>query len=280
MAQVGYRAVEIPTQRVQGPGGAPHYHLRPDWPEERIAAAQEHLHRLGLAVSCISPSTDFLRPHTGSLETEIAAVCQNVELAVRLGAPLVRPFATGRLPEGMDRGQAIAQMADALARCGDYAAARGVRIAVENHGEWPGLAQNFLDLLAAVRSEAVGITLHYPRETAAELLAAAPDKVWHLHLSDRRAAEAERQRQTAALRAQGLTLEQIAARLGLASVEELRPRPVPLGEGDADVRGVVRTLRRAGYAGWYNHEGPPEEDPEPTERRSIAHLIKFLTEPL
>lgn len=275
IARVGYRGVELLTERLRTRDGGTHEHLRPDWPEERLSEVEAHLHRLGLQVTCVSPGTDFLKPRRGSVQGEVEEVCKNVDLAVRLGAPLVRPFATHDLPEGMGRQEAIDAMTQPLREAGDYAARRGMRIAIENHGIWPGVAQNLADLLAAIGSDAVGLTVHYPRPTAEELLRLVPHKIWHLHLSDRKSdglnrADVER------LRREGLTTEQIAARLGVA-VEALRPRPLALGEGDADLLGVVRTLRRHGYGGWYNHEGGPEENPEPTELRSIAYLRQQLS---
>ena len=91
------------------------YHLRPEWPEERIAAAEEMLGRLRLQAVCLSPSTDFLEPRHGSVQADVDEVCRHVDLAaVRLGAPLVRPFAANTLPEGMDAETAVGHIAEAL----------------------------------------------------------------------------------------------------------------------------------------------------------------------
>jgi sugar phosphate isomerase/epimerase len=186
IARVGYTGVEILTHgvgRPDGQGGRQmNYHLRPEWPEERIAAAEELLGRLRLQAVCLSPSTDFLEPRHGSVQADVDEVCRHVDLAVRLGALLVRPFAANTLPEGMDAETAVGRIAEALRTCGDYAASRGVRLAVENHGRFPGESRNMVAILRAADHPAVGLCLHIPRPTAEELIDAAPDKIWHMHL--------------------------------------------------------------------------------------------------
>ena len=276
IARVGYRGVEILTQPLRRPDGhggqQPHAHLRPDWPDGRIAAVQEQLGRLRLQPVCLSPSTDFLQPHYGSVQAEIDEVCRTVDLAVRLGAPLVRPFATDAVPEGMDRAAAIGAIGEALRACGRYAEARGARIAVENHGVFPGVAQNMADILRAAGSPAVGLCLHIPRDTAEQLVDLVPDKIWHMHLSDQRPAI---WRDVQHLRRQGLSDTEIAARLDVRPTD-LPPEGIALGEGGADLPAIVAAIRRTGYAGWWNHEGSPEADPEPTEQRSFAYLTSLL----
>jgi sugar phosphate isomerase/epimerase len=97
IARVGYKGVEILTHgvgRPDGQGGRQMiYHLRPEWPEDRIAAVEDQLGRLNLTPVCVSPASDFLEPRHGSVQADVDEVCRHVDLAARLGAPLVRPFA-------------------------------------------------------------------------------------------------------------------------------------------------------------------------------------------
>ena len=276
--RVGYSGVEILTHgvgRPDGQGGRQmNYHLRPDWPDERIDAVQEQLGELDLVPTCLSPSSDFITPAHGSVQADIDEVCRHVDLAVRLGAPLVRPFAANRLPEGMGRDAAIKQISDALRECGRYAEGRGVRIAVENHGEFPGDSQNMIDILTVTGHPAIGLTLHIPRNNADQLIQEGPDKIWHMHLGSPQSRHGREIRQ---LRSQGLGREQIAAQLGIA-VEEVPEGSLALGEGETDYIAIIRAVQATGYSGWWNHEGGPEPNPEPTEERSVAFLKEALLE--
>ncbi|MGH2354603.1 MAG: sugar phosphate isomerase/epimerase family protein [Chloroflexota bacterium] len=276
IARVGYQGVEILTHGVGRPDGqggrVMNYHLRPEWSEARIAAAEDQLGRLNLQPVCVSPSSDFLEPRHGSVQGDIDEVCRHVDLAARLGAPLVRPFAASNLPDGMDRETAIGIIAEALRECGRYAASKRVRLAVENHGQFPGVAENMAGILAATDHPAVGLTLHIPRPTAEELIDQVPDKIWHMHLG---AGQPPHWREIRQLRSEGLSREAIAARLGI-DVQAVPEGGLALGEGGADLAGIVRAVRATGYSGWWNHEGGPESNPEPTEERSYAYLQQVL----
>ncbi|HEX2325405.1 MAG TPA: sugar phosphate isomerase/epimerase family protein [Chloroflexota bacterium] len=278
IARVGYTGVEILTHgvgRPDGQGGRQmNYHLRPEWPEERIAAAEELLGRLRLQAVCLSPSTDFLEPRHGSVQADVDEVCRHVDLAVRLGAPLVRPFAANTLPEGMDAETAVGHIAEALRSCGRHAASQGVRLAVENHGRFPGESRNMVAILRAADHPAVGLCLHIPRPTAEELIDAVPDKIWHMHLG---AGQPPHWQEIRALRAEGLTRQEIAARLGVA-VAAVPEGSLALGEGGADLGAIVQAVRATGYSGWWNHEGGPEPNPEPVEQRSFTYLRRLLLE--
>lgn len=276
IARVGYTGVEILTHGVRRPDGQGgqhmNYHLRPEWTDDRIAAAQEQLGKLNLFPNCVSPSSDFITPAHGSVQADIDEVCRHVDLAVRLGAPLVRPFAANRLPEGMDRDTAIGQISGALRTCGRYATSKGVRLAVENHGEFPGVSENMIAILKATNEPAVGITLHIPRNNADQLIEEVPDKIWHMHLGS---PETRHGREIRQLRSQGLSHEQIAQKLGIA-LHEVPEGSLALGEGDTDYLAIIRAVQATGYSGWWNHEGAPEPNPEPTEQRSVAFLKKVL----
>jgi sugar phosphate isomerase/epimerase len=276
IARAGFRGVELLVQPLLRPGSGGrserHHHLRPEWPDSQLEEVRDHLRRLELAPVCISNSTDFLSPRSGSVEGDVDEVRRAVDLAVRFGAPLVRPFATHALPPGIERRDAIRTVGRALHECGRYAEAQGVRLAVENHGPFPSEAPNMVAILRAADSPAVGLCLHIPRDTAEQLIDDVPDLIWHLHLTDNRPPLWREARQ---LRLRGVPPAEIAARLGVP-VAQLPAESVALGEGGADLPAIVRRIKATGYAGWWNHEGPPEPNPEPTEVRSLAYLERVL----
>jgi sugar phosphate isomerase/epimerase len=283
IARCGYEGVEILTERRYGPRKehAPNgrwvpVHLRPDWPAERIRRVQDQLGRLGLQVVCLAPLVDFLHPHYGSVEAEIEEIHKQVDLAVTLGSPLVRPYAAHAVPDGIGRDEALARLGEALRACGDYAAPRGVRLVVENHGQFSSQPETLAAIIAATDHPAVGICLHIPRGDgsldAGRLMDLAPERIWHVHLSDGRT---KQWLDATRYRNQGLPLNEIAARLGM-SPDQVPPEGQAIGDGTADMAGVIRALQRIGYSGWWNHEGPMEEDPEDSERRSLTFLKRIL----
>jgi sugar phosphate isomerase/epimerase len=276
IARVGYTGVEILTHGVRRPDGKGgqemNYHLRPEWPDERINAVKQQLDKLDLTPNCVSPSSDFITPAHGSVQADIDEVCRHVDLAVKIGAPLVRPFAANRLPEGMTSDAAIKQISDALRTCGQYAQSKGVRIAVENHGEFPGVSEHMIAILKATDHPAIGLTLHIPRNNAEQLVEEVPDKIWHMHLGSPQTKHGREIRQ---LRSQGKSREEIASQLGI-KVEEVPEGSLALGEGDTDYLAIVRAVQATGYTGWWNHEGGPEPNPEPTEQRSVSFLRRVL----
>jgi inosose dehydratase len=99
-----------------------------------------------------------------------------------------------------------------------------------------------------------------------ELARASAARVAHVHLKDVDAALAARVRRA------DLTYTE-AVRAGLYR---------PLGAGDVDVTGIVRSLEGAGYAGWYVMEQDTVLDAEPPEgagpRADVAAGVAFLRE--
>ena len=97
------------------------------------------------------------------------------------------------------------------------------------------------------------------------LTAAHAERVVHVHLKDVDAAGAARVRA-------GETSFGAAVRAGMFR---------PLGEGDVDIAGMVRTLEAAGYDGWYVLEqdvmlGGPEDEVAPYA--DVRTSLDFLTE--
>ena len=93
---------------------------------------------LGLEVASYTVGADFLNGSGGDARAEIDKVKRHIDIAALLGAGVVRHDATTGRPAG-SRGflsfdKALPQLADACREITEYAAGKGIRTMVENHG--------------------------------------------------------------------------------------------------------------------------------------------------
>lgn len=107
--------------------------------EERYAARLgEEARRQGMEVTNFTFGADFLTGSGGDTQAEIERVRKRIDLAVLLGASGVRHDATVGFPEGTRgyRGfdDVLPVLSAACREVTEYAAGKGVRTMVENHG--------------------------------------------------------------------------------------------------------------------------------------------------
>ena len=107
---------------------------------EQARAANEYVHALshrcfanGLTVSGTAIGNDFAVPPGGERDAQIFHCQYWTDVAAALGAPVIRIFA-GKVPKGGDEAEAIDRCAAGINDCLEYAATKGVHLALENHG--------------------------------------------------------------------------------------------------------------------------------------------------
>ena len=282
IAGIGYGAIEIVTHGLGWPIG---YHLNPDFDRSYIERLNETLEAHKIRVACISPSNDFYRPRAGTKEREVEHVNRNIDLAGKVGAPVIRIQATGLrdVPEGVSRPSFIEAIADPLSRCVDYGKSQGIRLAIETHGGvWALVPENMRDLLDAVRSDYLGICLHTHIDHTVETVSTLGSKVMHVHLSESSRA-AQRFYYINALRSRGRSDSDIMKELRITREEfeeasSWEPREIYLGEGEVDSERIFRGLKDAGYSAWWNFEGHSTVDPEEDARRAYSYIQGSLRE--
>ena len=109
-------------------------------------SARRHAFLQGLTVSGTAIGNTFTHPPGAARDREIAHTKRWIDYAVQMGAPTIRIFA-GSLQKGTTMEQAREWTIDAVRVCCDYAASRGVILALENHG---GIVSRADDLLTIV----------------------------------------------------------------------------------------------------------------------------------
>lgn len=153
-----------------------------------------------------------------------------------------------------------------LDRLSDHARSRGVEAVIHPH--IGTMIENADDVQRVIEGSHIGLCLDTGHLAAAgadpvAIAAANPDRVRHVHLKDVDGA-------LAAQVASGALAFGDAVRQGMFQ---------PLGAGDVDIAGMVRTLEGVGYDGWYVLEqdvmlaGQPEGDgPVEDVRTSLTYL--------
>jgi inosose dehydratase len=267
----------------------------PDWgrelPPERVLA---EMGELGLRATELGP-TGYLGPDAPAVHTLLDRYGLRLVggfLPVPMHVPTDAAMAEARaaIETLAAAGSEVVVLA---ARSGDGSYDRKVRL---TEADWPVLLST-LDTLQGIAAEhGLTATLHPHVGTAiedrasvlrlldasdvplcldtghlliggmdpVELVAAAPDRIAHVHLKDVRST-------IAASVSSGDASYIRAVRAGLYT---------PLGEGDVDIAAIVRGLNSSGYSGWYVLEQdtalytapPPGTGPVDDVRRSLKYL--------
>jgi sugar phosphate isomerase/epimerase len=104
-------------------------------PDAYVYETKRRASRLGLDVSGTGVRNDFTVADPEKRGAEVALVKRWVEVAARLGAPMLRVFAGLGVPEGHTREEVEHQIVACLEECVAYGEGRGVMIALQNHDD-------------------------------------------------------------------------------------------------------------------------------------------------
>ena len=123
-----------------------------------INRLKRHAHELGLDISGTGVSNDFTAVDKTVRTSGVDIIKDWIEVAARLGAPLVRVFADARDPfkkwqdasGNANREEVEAWMVEALHACAEHGEKFGVVIAVQNHGDFITSGTEHLALLQRV----------------------------------------------------------------------------------------------------------------------------------
>ncbi len=109
----------------------------------------------GVDISGTGVRNNFAAPDKEARAADVRHTKEWVEVAARMGAPVLRVFA-GPVPEGYTWNQVAAWMADALKECAEHGKKHGVLIGLQNHGDMLKNADEVLKILEMVDSEWIG----------------------------------------------------------------------------------------------------------------------------
>lgn len=117
---------------------------------EYLMHLKEMTFRLGLDISGTAIGNDFCVSPGPDRDRQLADAREWIDHAATMGAPVIRIFA-GKVAEGMSEEEALANCIQGIDESLDYAAQRGVFLALENHGGITATVEQMMRIIKGVK---------------------------------------------------------------------------------------------------------------------------------
>ncbi|MEQ9408945.1 MAG: sugar phosphate isomerase/epimerase family protein [Fuerstiella sp.] len=127
------------------------YYFPKDVTTEYLLSIRRQAHVLGLDISGTAIGNDFCLPEGEARERQLAECRQWIDYAAVMGAPVIRIFA-GRVPKGDTEEAAIERCVDGINQSLDYAATKGIFLALEDHGGITATPAQMMKIIDKVKS--------------------------------------------------------------------------------------------------------------------------------
>lgn len=190
--------------------------------QSQAASIREQLAAAKVEAVCVSTNINFTTPGKDQDRGTLAKTRQAVDLASAIGAPAVRVLAL-ELHRGETRSDTMRRVALRAREAADYAGERGVQILFENLGAF-GTAADWWWCLDVARHPMVGLVWNFASAASAGELAA-------------------------------VSVPMLNSRIRLAKLSDYKAGvPVPIGEGDLNMPGIIHRLMGVGYTGFVSVE--------------------------
>lgn len=131
----------------------------PNAPDDKyIIALKRHAFDLGLAISGTGVRNDFTAADKSVRDEGVKRLKTWIEVAAKLGAPVIRAFADSQAPyknwqeaaKNAPREAVETWLADSLRECAEHGEKFGVIVTVQNHGDFISTGEQHLSLLKRV----------------------------------------------------------------------------------------------------------------------------------
>ena len=258
--EAGFQAIEFSTIAV---------------PEGKTLAAyadalRQEARQVGLPIANYTIGADFLNGSGGDLQAEIKRVKGEVDIAEILGAPGMRHDATGGFaaghtgPKGFD--DALPRLAEGCRAVTEYAAKKGIRTMVENHGFFCQDSARVEKLANAVGHPNFGIladlgNFYCVDENAGQAVGRLARHVFHAHAKDFHIKPGNGFNP-----GEGWFMSRGGNFL----------RGAIIGHGDVPLLQALRALKRSGYNGVLSIEFEGMEDVLGSLRIGLANLRRLV----
>ncbi|MDE3253621.1 MAG: sugar phosphate isomerase/epimerase [Bacteroidota bacterium] len=116
-------------------------------------------HRMGVEISGTGIRNDFGDPDAEKRKEQIEFVKNWIDVAAKLGAPVIRIFTAREKPANYSWEETEKWIIDAIATCAEYGKQKGVILAVQNHNDFIKTADQAMDILQKANSDWLGLVL-------------------------------------------------------------------------------------------------------------------------
>ncbi len=113
----------------------------------------------GVTICGTGVRNDFAVPDAASRKSDVQMVKDWIEVAAKLGAPLIRVFSGRKAPEGYSFDRVLEWMIPDLQECAAHGKRHGVVVGLQNHNDFLKTADETIRVVNAVRSKWFGVIL-------------------------------------------------------------------------------------------------------------------------
>lgn len=128
-------------------------------PDEYVYALKRTAFTNGVSLSGTGVRNDFAQADADARRRDVQMVKDWIEVASKLGAPVIRVFTGPKMPEGRTVDQVLEWMVPEFQECAEDGKRHGVVVAVQPHWDFLKSAADTIRLVNAVDSEWFGVIL-------------------------------------------------------------------------------------------------------------------------
>ncbi|MEP7108106.1 MAG: sugar phosphate isomerase/epimerase family protein [Ferruginibacter sp.] len=127
--------------------------------DEYLFQIKRKAFHLGIEISGTGVRNDFTIADKANREKEVVLVKNWIEVAAKIGAPVIRIFAGNQKNEGIAKEEVTEWMLKDIQTCVDYGKQHGVIIGLQNHNDFIQTAAQVIKIIETINSEWLGLIL-------------------------------------------------------------------------------------------------------------------------
>jgi sugar phosphate isomerase/epimerase len=135
----------------------------PNYPQvpsdEYIYHIKRKAHLLGLEITGTGIRNDYTNPDPEKRKADVQMIKQWIEVASKLGAPVIRVFSGVIRPKEYTWDQIATWMVKDIRECVEYGQKHGVIVAIQNHNDFIQTADDVIKIMKMVNMEWFGLIL-------------------------------------------------------------------------------------------------------------------------